>query len=453
MYKKGEYIMKEMLSNISFKIRYIVTLLAGLFFTLNVVYVFIMYFNSDIYSDRLFKALALCEVLLIAFISNSMYNLIKRNSEIMNVSSTMKDEISYVSPIFDTISDTISDGIMVVDNKGKVRNVNRGLYDIFGLEEKQIMNKSLYSIFSEWGNSENKLLSGILIESLETQKEFSRQENSYISNGGMLYLAVSTYILRNKNKNVMGVLAVIHDFTQKKKLEQKLLHVEKLATAGQMAAELAHELKNPICSIKGLIQLMGKKHCLEDSKYYEVITNEIDRISFLLKGFLALTQNEPRPEKVRINSIVEEIVPLIESYAEGKNIKINLNIQKEIPIINADRENIRQVIVNIVQNGIDALSSNGRMNIDVWYDRINELVKMEFKDNGNGIKQEYLEKIFEPFFTTKKNGSGLGLTISHKIIENHFGKLFAFNNLDGGATFVIELPVAKYYKMDNIKVS
>jgi len=439
--------MKEMLNSISFKIKYIVTLLAALFFTLNVGYVFIMYINSNIYSDRLFKSLALCEVLLIAFISSSMYNLIKRNSMLTDVSSIIKDEIPYVSPIFNTISD----GIMVVDNKGRVRNINQGLCNILGLEERQIANKSLYNIFNEWGNNENKLLPGILIESLETYKEFSQQENVYVNNGEVLYLEVSTYILRNKN--VIGVLAVIHDFTQEKKLEQKLLHIEKLATAGQMAAELAHEIKNPICSVKGLIQLMGKKHCLEDSKYYEVITNEIDRVSVLLKGFLTLTQNEPKPEKVIINSIVEEAVPLIESYAESKNIEITVNMQEEIPTINADRENIRQVIINIVQNGIDALPINGRMNINVWYDRISEMIKMEFKDNGSGIKQEYLKKIFEPFFTTKESGSGLGLAISQKIIESHFGKLFAFNNLDGGATFVIELPTAKYCKIDNSKAS
>jgi len=441
--------MKEMMSSVSFKIKYIVTLLAGLFFTLNVVYVLAKYINSDIYSDRLFKALAICEVLLIVFISNSMYNLVKRNSIHTNVSSIMYDEISYGSPIFNTISD----GIMVVDRKGRIRNINQGICNMLGLEEKQIINKSLYNIFNEWGNSENKLLSGILIESLETRKEFNRQEIVYVNNEEVLYLAVSTHILRDKDNSVMGVLAVIHDFTQKKKLEQRLLHVEKLTTAGQMAAELVHEIKNPICSIKGLIQLMGKKHCLEDTKYYEVITNEIDRISVLLKGFLAFTQNEPKTEKIRINSIVEEIIPLIESYAESKNIEINVNMQKEIPIVNADRENIRQVIINIVQNGIDALSINGRMNIDIWYDKINELVKMEFKDNGSGIKQEYLKKIFEPFFTTKENGSGLGLAISQRIIENHFGKLFAFNNLDGGATFVIELPSAKCYEMGNSKVS
>lgn len=436
--------MKELLSSVSLKIKYIVGSLAALIFAFNVVYVISMYANFTAGSDKLFKALAFSEVLLIMFISYSMYNVLKNDSVLKNATGMMRDEMSEGSTIFNTISD----GIMVVDNKGKVRNVNQGICRILGIDEKEIINKNLYNLLNEWDcNDENKQLPGIVIESLETQREFRQQEKVFVRNTEVLYLAVSTYMLRNKSKNPIGVLAVVHDFTQRKKLEQQLMHVEKLATAGQMAAELAHEIKNPICSIKGLIQIMGKKHCLEDSKYYEVITNEIERISILLQRFLALTQNKPKLEKTSINSLIEEIVPLIESYAESKNIGINVDMQKAMPDIFADRENIRQVVVNIVQNGIDALPRNGKMNISIWYDQINDFIKMEFKDNGSGIKPEYLDKIFEPFFTTKDNGSGLGLAISHKIIENHCGKLFAFNNLDGGATFVIELPVAKSCEM------
>lgn len=199
--------------------------------------------------------------------------------------------------------------------------------------------------------------------------------------------------------------------------------------------------------------MMGRKHCLEESKYYEVITSEIDRISALLQRFLTLTQDAPKLEKLVLNHLIEEVVPLLESYAEFKNIDICVDMQKQIPCINADAENIKQVIINIVQNGIDALPEKGRINISIWYDQIRDLLRMEFKDNGSGIKPEHLDKIFEPFFTTKDNGSGLGLAISHKIIENHKGKLFAFNNLDGGATFVIELPIAKQYEMETSKIS
>lgn len=429
--------MKEMLSGVSLKIKYLVVALAALIMIFNVIY--------EIGSDKMFAVLAFVEVVLITYISYSLYNFIKNDSMLKNAAGMKHDEMYDSSTIFDTISD----GIIVADNKGRIRNTNQGLCRILGMDEKEIINKNLYNLLNEWdSDNDNKLLPGIVIESLETQKEFRQQERVFVRNNDILYLSVSTYILRNKNKKTMGVLAIIHDFTQKKKLEQQLMRVEKLATAGQMAAELAHEIKNPICSIKGLIQIMGKKYSLEESKYYEVITEEIERISALLQRFLALTQSKPKLDKMNINSLVEEIIPLVESYAESKNIHINVDMQKELPNIFADKESIRQVIVNIVQNGIDALPLGGRMNISIWYDQINDLIKMEFKDNGSGIKPEYLDKIFEPFFTTKDNGSGLGLAISHKIVENHCGRLFAFNNLEGGATFVIELPIAKSCDID-----
>ena len=437
MHKRADVFMKEMLNSISLKTKYILILLAALFFILAIIYIVYIYPNPSINSDNMFKTLIFSEIIIILFISTNIYKLIKSDSSLKGMYGMRRDEISDGGSIFNTISD----GIIVTDKKGRVRNINQGLCRILGLEEKQIINKNLYNLINELGYSdENKSLPFIVIESLESQKEFRQKEKVFVLGTEVRYLAISTYMLRNKSKNVIGVLAVVHDFTHNKRLEQQLLHVEKLATAGQMAAELAHEIKNPICSIKGLIQIIGKKYCIEDSKYYEVITSEIDRISFLTQGFLTLTQKKPILEKISIIDAVEGILPLVEGYAESKNININVDMQKEVPFINADTENIRQVIVNIIQNGIDALHENGRMNISIWYDQINELVKMEFKDNGSGIKQEYLDKIFEPFFTTKGNGTGLGLAISHKIIENHCGRLFAFNNLDGGATFVVELP-------------
>ncbi len=391
--------MKEIFESVSLKTKYIFILPVLIIFTFIIIYATFIYSSSVINSDNIFKALVLIEMSIILFMGNVIYKVTRSDPAHNNVFDVMKDEISDSSMIFNTISD----GIIVTDNKGRVRNINQGLCRILGVEEDQIINKNLYILLNEWDyNEESKSLFLLLIESLETHKEFRQKEKVVAVNSEVCYLTVSTYMLKSKNKGVMGVLAVVHDFTQEKRLEEQLLHVEKLATAGQMAAELAHEIKNPICSVKGLIQLMGKKHCLEGSKYYEIITSEINRISALTQGFLTLTQKKAVFGKTSVNGIIEEIIPLVESNAENKKIYINVDMQKEIPFINADRENIRQVIMNIVQNGIDALHESGRINISIWYDEINELVKMEFKDNGSGIKPEFLDKIFEPFFTRKK---------------------------------------------------
>ncbi len=441
--------MKEFFDDVSIKTKYIFSLSSLIILTLIIVSATFIYSNSGTNSYML-KILIFSEMLVILLMGKITHKLIISDSNHNSVFNITRDEISDGCMIFNTISE----GIIVTDNKGRVRNINQRLCRILGAEENHIINRNIYSLINELNyNNAGKSLLLMLIESLETQKEYRQREEMFVVDGESCYLAVSTYMLRGKSKNMIGVLAVVHDFTQKKKLEEHLLHVERLATAGQMAAELAHEIKNPICSVKGLVQLMGKKHCLEGSKYYEIITNEINRISALTQGFLTLTQKRPVFTKTCISSIIDEIIPLIESNAEAKKIYIDVDMQKDIPMVNADRESIRQVIINIVLNGIDVLHENGRMNISIWYDQINELVKMEFKDNGDGIKPEYLDKIFEPFFTTKENGTGLGLAISRRIIEGHYGKLFAFNNFEGGATFVIELPAAAHYATNDDKVS
>lgn len=442
--------MKEILNSASFKIKLIVTSLVALFFIFNIVYVPFIYTNSALNRDKLFTLMILSDTVLILFICNSLYQLTRSGSMLKGIADICRDE----SVENNRLLNSVSDGIMVVDRKGKVTTVNQSLCNILGFEQKDIINNNIYNILNLCnGSPDNRVYPRTVIESLETQKELKQVERTIARESEVCYINISTYILKNKNKRLIGVLAVVHDITYRKRLEQQLIYVEKMAATGQIAAELAHEIKNPICSIKGLMQIIGKKHSLEDNKYYDVITNELDRINVMLQRFLNFSQTKPKLENTNIKRLVEEIAPLIESYAERKNININIDMQKEIPGINADQENIKQVIVNIIQNGIDVLPEYGSMNVSIWYDQINELVKMEFKDNGSGIKPEYLDKIFEPFFTTKKDGSGLGLAISRKIIENHCGKLFAFNNQDGGATFAIELPVAKCCEVREDKFS
>lgn len=430
--------MREILNSVFVKTKYLLMILAALFCIIPILYISHVYSSPIINSDILFRRLLCCDIVIIFFVSGSIYKLINNDPTLRINLSLVKDELSDGGSLFNTINE----GIIVADKKGMIRNINQGLCNMLGLEEKKIINNNLYNLINDWGfDDERKALPLLITDSLESQQEFRQKEKVLVLDTEVLYLAISTYILRNKFRNVVGILAVVHDFTHKRNLEKQLLHVEKLANAGQMAAELAHEIKNPICSIKGLIQIIGKKYSIEDSKYYQVITNEMDRINVLLQGFLTLTKKKTVFEITSITSIIAEIMPLVEGYAESKNVSIYVDMQKEIPLINVDKENIKQVIINIAQNGIDALHKNGRMNISIWYDQINELIKMEFKDNGRGINPKYLDRIFEPFFTTKDNGTGLGLAISCKIIENHYGRIFAFNNLDGGATFVVEIPV------------
>lgn len=379
-------------------------------------------------------------ILATAFLGFGLHKLVSGGAMHDDISGFIPEDISDAG----SLMNSISDGVAAVDIKGRIKRANNGLCNLLGIEKEMLLGKDIYCLSDDKDKgSRNNLLQEIIIESLKTQRGIREFEITYKRDCDLLNISISTYMLVNKSKRIIGVLVIIHDLTQERRLEQNLVRAEKLANAGQMAAELAHEIKNPICSIKGLLQIMGRKYELDDNKYYEVINEELDRISTMLQKFLALTHSDPKLECVCVNSIVDGILPLLESYAEAKDIDIDVKVDGKIPCIQADSENLRQVFVNIVQNGIDALPKKGSINISIWYDKVKNMLRIAFKDNGSGVKPEILDKIFEPFFTTKQNGSGLGLAISNKIIQNHKGRLSVRNNPEGGATFEIELPVEK----------
>ncbi|MGE5678835.1 MAG: two-component system sensor histidine kinase NtrB [Pseudomonadota bacterium] len=423
--------MRQLLNSLSPKVIQTMTMIAVLFFS--IIYVILIYPDpiSVLFSLGIFA---------IAFVGYGLHKLMSAEPVSDDISGFILDDIIAAG----SLMDSISDGIVVVDVNGKIKRANSGLCNIIGIERERLLGKDIcYLSDNRHKSSRNNLLHDIILESLEIHSEIREFEMTYERNCDLLNISVSTYILENKSKKTIGILAIVHNLTQERRLEQNLIRAEKLANAGQMAAELAHEIKNPICSIKGLLQIMGRKYELTDNKYYEVINDELERISIMLKKFLALTHSEPKLESTCVNSLMEGILPLLESYAEAKDVDIDVKVHGKIPYIHADSENLRQVFVNIVQNGIDALPQKGRINISIMHDKVKDMLRIEFKDNGSGVKPEILDKIFDPFFTTKQNGSGLGLAISHKIIQDHKGRLSARNNPEGGATFEIELPVQK----------
>lgn len=433
--------MKDLTNKSTVKTRHYIALALSVFAAMNLFFILTIYFPLPIDREKTFKILFFCQLLLISFISFSMYKLIKRQSELRSIEQTEEEYISGVN----TVLNRISEGIMIIDNKARIKSINEYLCRLLSIDMTDIFDKNLYNILAEYsGNAEKNVIPAMIIESLETDIEYKQQERFCVKDEDIIYFELSTHILRNKLGKKIGVLTVVRDIGQRKKLEQQLLHVEKLATAGQMAAEIAHEIKNPVCSIKGLLQVMGKKHLLAGSKYYETITKELDRITVLLQDFLSLTHIGTVFEKTDICEIIEDILPLAESQAVSKNIAIHIDIQKDLPKIYCDRECIRKVFVNIVQNAIDSLQKDGKLHVIIWCDKIKEKLKVEFRDNGEGIREEHINRIFDPFFTTKQDGSGLGLAISHRIVENHKGKLYALNNQEGGATFTVELPLLKY---------
>ncbi|MDO9257484.1 MAG: ATP-binding protein [Bacteroidales bacterium] len=254
------------------------------------------------------------------------------------------------------------------------------------------------------------------------------------------------------SSNINDLLDTIYkDNLQRKKLEQQLNQKEKLAALGNLIAGVAHEVKTPLSIIKTRIQ-MWQQEVLKNPEIAEhislesmqMVINEINRLSDLVKRLLIFSRPiEKKMKETDINNLIKEIVSFINIERNNKHISVNLLLNEETPNIISDENSIRQVIINVLENAFEAMDSGGVINIISDHDVKNNRVVIRISDTGKGIPEEIIDKVFEPFFTSKESGVGLGLAISHQIVEAHNGEIFFSDNSDKGTDCIIKLPVSQ----------
>ena len=213
---------------------------------------------------------------------------------------------------------------------------------------------------------------------------------------------------------------------------QQLLQAEKLTSLGELSAGIVHEVRNPLASIKGAIEILGDELGPHSPRreFAEIAVKEIERLDKMVGEYLRFAQpGKLAVEPSNINDIVESVAALIRNQALSKGILIEKELDDSIPKLSIDTEQIRQVLLNLAINALQAVSNGGR--IAFITKTKNELCVVEVEDSGEGISQANLAKIFDPFFTTKEKGVGLGLSIAHKIINAHGGQLSASNRKRG----------------------
>ncbi|WP_226669367.1 PAS domain-containing sensor histidine kinase [Metabacillus litoralis] len=233
---------------------------------------------------------------------------------------------------------------------------------------------------------------------------------------------------------------IIRDITEKKLAHEVMINSEKLSVAGQLAAGIAHEIRNPITAIKGFLQLMEGGN-LYKQEYFPVISAEINRIELILSELLALAKPQLNNFKHKnIISILQHIVALTQSQAILHNIRISTEFHIKQGIVFCDENKLKQVFINFIKNAIEAMKDGGT--ITVKAKQVEEHIVVEVIDEGKGIPKEVLDKIGTPFFTTKENGTGLGVMVSYEIIKHHKGEV-KIDSDSRGTSITIKLPTSK----------
>ncbi|WP_338754281.1 PAS domain S-box protein [Bacillus sp. FJAT-52991] len=250
-------------------------------------------------------------------------------------------------------------------------------------------------------------------------------------------------VISNQANQPKRIISVLEDITELKEKDILIRKGDKLGAVGQLAAGIAHEIRNPLTTIKGFVQLWGKE---SPTKYSDIILSELQRIEFIMNEFLMLAKphQELKMEKLHLNKILNEVMIFMQPEALLHNANIVNTLAANLPTIFGEMKQIKQVIINLIKNALEAMPNGGIITMLTKYD--NNRVIIELIDEGIGIQKDRIARLGEPFYSNKEKGTGLGLMVSFKIIQNHKGTI-SFESEEGkGTKVIISLPVYKENK-------
>jgi two-component system, NtrC family, sensor histidine kinase PilS len=331
-----------------------------------------------------------------------------------------------------SIIESVDSGILTIDLNGNIKSFNKGAEKITGFLRFEIINKKLDDVFP--------VLSSILNK--ENQwKQGGRFE--VVGSGKILGCSVTPLVDSNRKK--VGNTLIFQNLTVIKEMERKIERNKRLAFVGEMAAGLAHEIRNPLASISGPIQMLSKNLRLDetDKKLMQIILRGKDRLDGFVKDFLLLARSKPSERRdINVEVIIDDLLESLRFSPEWReDIEVIKNLCNQTSIY-GNKAEIRQVIWNMISNAIQAMPEGGELKIETRevFNDTKEYLEIRISDNGCGIEEKNQDKVFEPFYTTKNNGTGLGLAIVNRIVESHIGKIRIKSKPGKGTDCMVLLP-------------
>ncbi len=345
--------------------------------------------------------------------------------------------------VLQSIIQNYSDAVIALDNDYKIFFWNKGAERIFGYTAEEMLGNTVDPIVPQELKEKGEL-QWLFEETLRRGYIENYETERVTKDGRRIIINLSRSLIKDENGEILGSIAIVKDITKVKELERQIQQSDKLALIGQIAAGIAHEIGTPLNVISGnaeyIMMEMG-----EDNPYkeeLETIISQAERIANLIKQLLEFARpRKANYTKANVNNEILHVIELLKHQFEKANVKLNLKLSEDIPPVCVDCSQIHQVFLNIIVNAIHAINENGLIEIETFAK--DGYVNIKFKDNGVGILPEHLDKIFEPFFTTKEagKGTGLGLAVSKRIIDEHNGKIEVESTPGVGTTFTVKIPV------------
>ncbi len=344
------------------------------------------------------------------------------------------------------IMDSINHGVVAVDRKGKVIVFNRAAARMTGLESASVIGKKYAQLplHREGKGGESPLMTTLTSGERITDGE---RQMRMVDSDKRLPVRYFTGIISDADNEQSGAVEVFEDLSEIKGLEDRISRGRTLAALGEMAANVAHELRNPLGGIGGYAAMLYE--VLEDNpaarQYVQKLIEGVDSLNRVATNLLAFTRPvEPRFYREDLRTVLKEVIGyvVIECEQSGSNIELKTRFPRAPVSMELDSELLRQTFLNLLKNAIQAVDAeNGLIKINLERRTGSGNCRISISDNGHGIAEKEQEKLFNPFHTTRTRGTGLGLPIARKNVELHGGTITFKNNRQGGATFYVELPL------------
>lgn len=363
---------------------------------------------------------------------------------VYNYREYYEDQLQTTKLRYSDIIEHSAEAIISLDTEGRITSWNRGAEQMLGWHRDEIIGKSIANIVPD------KLIELEELEYIDAEM----QKRGYIQNfeterltkeGEKKLVNLTESYVRNKDNETVGHSLILRDLTDVKMREEQIQQSERLATVGHMAAGVAHEVGNPLTAISSLVQVCQRK---TEDKFIQdqlkKVREHIQRINKIVRELVDFSRpSSMQTEHVQINEVIKSAVGLLKHDARCREVDFKLNLSGNLPSISCVPDQIHQVLVNLLLNAVDAMKETANPKITISTLKQQENIKLTVVDVGKGIKEENQSRIFEPFFTTKDvgRGTGLGLSVSHGIINKMGGSIRAESEYGKGTTFIIKLPI------------
>jgi PAS domain S-box-containing protein len=362
---------------------------------------------------------------------------------VSNDSEKLTKSLEDLGNFTESIVEIVQDGLITVDDGGKILYFNSAAQEILGYDRKRVIGKNIDTMFGK--EDVERILAGRFRAG---EARVGRETTVKKFNGDMISIGTSAAVFNDKDGNVQGHIVTFKDLTEIHRMQEEILRMDRLASLGEISSGIAHEIRNPLAAIKTTAQAMEEEMEPEDPKreFLSRIVKEIDRLDTMLRAFFSFAKPK-RPMFIRCNirDVIKEVLLLLGKDITNKRIEIIEKYAPDLPAVHGDFQQLQQVFLNLLLNSVEFMEPDREKKIFItaWEKKNSDkkrVLEISLTDTGAGIDDEHINKIFDPFFTTTAKGTGLGLSITYRIIQRHGGSIKVNSKPGQGTTFIINLP-------------